>query len=119
MMSRLFVSLFVAGAVSLLLACGLADRSFMDDALPACVPIEGALNEPCERRIPWSIDTYPAVHGDFSPDVIGSLPLEPEEEFRRDWMKGASVTPQVILRGVVIPNSTRCTEVLAIHYDSG
>ena len=118
-MSRLFVSLFGMAAVSMLLACSLADRSFMDDALPACVPIEGALNEPCERRIPWSIDTYPNVHGDFSPNVIGSLPLEPEEEFRRDWRKGATVTPQVILRGVVVPNSTRCTEVLAIHYDSG
>ena len=118
-MFRLFVSLLGTGAVSLLLACGSSDRSFMDDALQPCVPIEGALNEPCERRIPWSIETYPAVHGDFSPNVIGSLPLEPEEELRRDWRKGATVTPQVILRGVVIPNSTRCTEVLAIHYDSG
>ncbi len=118
-MFRLFVSLLGTGAVSLLLACGSSDRSFMDDALPPCVPIEGALNEPCERRIPWAIDTYPRVQAHYSTDVLGSLPLEPEEEFRREWSYGASSTPQVILRGIVVPNSTRCTEVHALHYDTG
>ena len=119
MMFRLFVSLLGTGAVSLLLACGSSDRSFMDDALPACVPFEGALNEPCERRIPWSIDTYPDASRNYSRSVLGSLPLEPEEEFRRDWKYGAAGTPQVVLRGTVVPNSTRCTDINAWQFDAG
>lgn len=109
------------GAVlaTLLIACDYGDRAYMDDALAPCVPIEGALNEPCERRVPWSTDTYPRVSASYSWNAIGSLPLDPEEEYRRDWEYGAARTPQVVLRGVVNPGSTRCTEVLALHYDSG
>ena len=117
-MFRLFVSLFGMAAISLLLACDSSDRSFMDDALPACVPIEGALNEPCERRIPWSIDPLENARLDFSPNVIGSWPLEPEEEFRRDWGTG-SRAPQVILRGIFEPGSTRCRSIPARLYSDG
>ena len=108
---------FVSACVAI--ACGSSDRSFMDDALPPCVPFEGALNEPCERRIPWSIDTYPDVIMEFSYDIIGSGPLDPLAEFRRDWEREGLGTPQVILRGLVDPGSTRCTEVLARQYASG
>lgn len=119
MMFRLFVSLFGTGAVSLFLACGSSDRSFMDDALPACVPIEGALNEPCERRIPWSIRTYPDVTGSYSFDVVRKFPIDPVDEFRRDWEHSGSGTPQVILRGIVYPGSTRCRSILARLYPDG
>ena len=106
-------------ASTVLLSCGSDVRSYMDDALAPCVPIEGALNEPCERRVPWQIDTYPWVYATYSRNVIKSLPLDPVDEFRREWRNGSSSSPQVILRGIVYPGSTRCTDVHARLYDDG
>ena len=83
-------------------------RTYLDEVRPACVPIEGAINEPCARRLPWSITTYPQVSLSFTEDVIKEYPISVEEETRRSWGFGGLVTPQVIMRGTVLPSSARC-----------
>ena len=83
-------------------------RTYMDEVRPACVPIEGSVNEPCTRRLPWSIDSYPKASVSFSDDFIKSFPINVEEEMRRSWNLEGLKTPQVIMRGTVLPGSARC-----------
>lgn len=94
-------------------------KSFMDDVRPACVPLYGALNEPCARRLPWSVFRYPQVHVDFSEGFIKTFPYSVEEEMRRSWGYEGIITPQIVLRGAVLPGSARCVEYSARVYASG
>ena len=82
-------------------------RTYMEDAKPACVPLAGAVNEPCARRLPWSVFTYPDVSVSIPEGVIG-VPINVEEEMRRIWRWDGLVTPQIIMRGTVLPGSARC-----------
>ena len=105
-------------------ACGgLSDdanepRTYLEEVRPACVPIEGAINEPCARRLPWSISTYPQVSLSIPEGVIKEYPISVEEEMRRSWSYGGGATPQVIMRGTVLPRSARCVKHGAVFYDA-
>ena len=83
-------------------------RQYLEEVRPACVPIEGAINEPCARRLPWSISTYRGGSPSFTEDVINEGPISVEEEIRRSWGSNGIWTPQIIMRGTVLPRSARC-----------
>ena len=119
----------VCASLSLLLfvaACGgqsadkHSSRTYLDDVRPACVKLPGSINEPCARRQPWSIGRMVSVSVTFSRDVISDLPFDVEYEFRRAWERSEGVsTPQVIVRGTVLPGSTRCRSEKVIIWGDG
>ena len=94
-------------------------RTYLEEVRPACAPIEGAINEPCARRLPWSITTYPQVSLSIPEGVIKEYPISVEEEMRRSWSYGGAATPQIIIRGTVLPGSARCVAHGAVFYDEG
>ena len=110
----LFVALLSG---SLMVACGTQPvetndyHSFMESGVrPACVPLEGSINEPCERRLPWSLFTYPSVSVSISEGSI-KVPISVDEEIRSSWSWDDGIfTPQIILRATVLPNSARCVD---------
>ena len=88
---------------------------YLDSVKPVCVELPNSPNPPCARRVFWTVDTYPDVHGSFSSELLSRLPLQVEGEYRIDWTGDSGLgAPQLILRGVVIPGSARCTESRAM-----
>ena len=117
--SKITLSVWVIICISLLSAVAFAacggqtedthgSRTYLDEVRPACVKLPGSVNEPCARRLPWSVDTPPHVSPSFSEDFIKNYPISVEEEMRRSWNLEGLKTPQVIMRGTVLPGSARC-----------
>lgn len=126
------IAMFIVGAVFsvLLLACGLdltgrdESPSYLEETRPACVRLSGSTADPCERRDGWIVHWYPSAHLD---SVSGpDLPIDVETIYRTIWDQGETtpglMTPQIVMRGIVIPGSPRCVEfqdyVLGL-YDDG
>ena len=113
------LTLSASGFVLLWAACGgqssdtHVSRAYFEEVRPACVKLPGSINEPCARRLPWRIETYPNTSVTYDPDLIKEYPISVEEEMRRSWGSGGLVTPQIIVRGTVLPGSARCVPVLA------
>ena len=121
-----FVALFVV-VLFLLYSCtpqheGVFDQRnpIADESVkPACIELPDSPNPPCERREQWGIATYPEVHGYFDHEVLSRLPLEVEDEYRKHWTGDHGLgAPQVILRGTVLPGSTRCSTIRAVLLDA-
>lgn len=119
LMTRLIASLLACGAAFLSVACvsDAATRdespSYLAETRPACTQLSGSTTDPCERRDLWVVRIYPPVYtmGSVStPD----LPIDIESTFRRMWDQGEGsmglLTPQIVVRGIVLPNSSRCVE---------
>ena len=92
---------------------------FVDGVRPACFELPDSPNPPCARREQWEIATYPEIHGYFDHEVLSRLPLQVEDEYRKYWTGDHGLgTPQVILRGTVLPGSTRCSVIGAVLLDA-
>ena len=75
---------------------------------PACAPVPGWDRDPCRKAssVQPQADANSAGYGFPAPP----LPLDPEWLYRVEWTRQGVRTPQVVLRGVVVPNSARCSE---------
>ena len=94
-------------------ACGVhvadsAEIRIVQGARPACAPVPGSDRDPCRKALSVqpNVDANAAGYGFNAPP----LPLDPEWLYRVEWSRQGIRTPQIILRGVVVPNSARCSE---------
>lgn len=118
-MTRLIASLLACGAAFLTVACvsDAATRdeshSYLEESRPACTQLGGSTTDPCERRDLWVVRIYPPVYTTGSVSTP-DLPINIESTFRRMWDQGEGsmglLTPQIVVRGIVLPNSSRCVE---------
>ena len=86
-------------------AAGLVDEVALD-TVPACVPWPGADRDTCERRVPWDwpyLKFANKVPGYTVPNPPPTVREELDDAYRR-W----STVPHHVIRGVVVPGSTRC-----------
>ena len=128
-MGRVAAFIVATAFSSLLLACVAVSsgrdesHSYLEETRPACAQLRGSTTDPCERREGWIVHLYPSAHVD---SITGpDLPIDVEAIYRTIWDQGTTpglMTPQIVIRGIVIPNSPRCVEfrdyVLGL-YDDG
>ena len=75
--------------------------------VPPCAPWPGSGRDPCERRVPWG---WPTLNGKRviatyrEPDPVPTIRDTIDEAF-----KSAVKLPHHVVRGVVVPGSTRCS----------
>lgn len=87
--------------------------SYLEVTRPACARLGGSTTDPCERREGWIVRLYPksSTLGYIRPP---DLPIDIETSYREMWRRGGAagglMTPQVVMRGIAIPDSTRCVE---------
>ena len=85
-----------------------------DSVRPACAPVPWSDRYPCER-LPIRVEgSYLGAMGHmfWKPE----LPLDPESLYRTAWGRQGIETPQIVVRAVGVPNSSRCSEVGAFNY---
>ena len=92
---------------------GANDLRFAASVRPPCVKIPGSDRDPCERTL--DLSTQPNAESSGHSDSDPPLPIEPEWLYRLEWSRQGSRTPQLVVRGIVAPNSSRCSEVNAYH----
>ena len=94
-------------------SAGTRDIQFAETVRPPCVSIPGSDRDPCQRKV------EPIGHENPSTNAHGfrvpPLPFDPEWLFRLEWSRQGVRTPQLVVRGVVVPNSGRCSEVKAYN----
>ncbi len=80
---------------------------YFDAYVEPCAPYPGSSKNPCERRVPWE---YPSLKNpNFVADIWAPWPPYTALEWV-DWAFEYWYTvPHVIVRGVAVPGSTRCT----------
>ena len=119
-MLRLIYSFIGTSVVSLLLLACESDfsrrdesPSYLEETRPACTRIHGSSIDPCERREGWIVRLYPPTYLSGyirTPD----LPIDIEWRYRGMWQRGGTagglMTPQIVIRGTALPNTTRCVE---------
>ena len=116
------VACSVSALAALVISCGsdgaeTAKVSIHESPRPACARLFGSDRDPCERRSHMidGSDSSAVGYGIQPPP----LPLDPEWLYRLEWSRQGVNTPQVVVRGIVAPNSTRCIEVNAYHFRDG
>ena len=74
--------------------------------VPACTPWPGSAIDPCERRVPWEWPglKYPSV---VSLIAVPNPPLTIRGAIDKAFERRSRV-PHIIVRGIVVPGSTRC-----------
>ena len=75
--------------------------------VPPCTPWPGSDRDPCERRVPWE---WPELEGSLV--AFSYLEPDPVPTIREAVDKGfesSTKLPHQVVRGVVVPGSTRCT----------
>ena len=74
--------------------------------VPPCTPWPGSDRDPCERRVPWE---WPELAGArIIPHFIApNPPLTIQQEMDNAYKRWTQI-PHHIVRGVVVPGSTRC-----------
>ena len=84
--------------------------------VPPCTPWAGSERDPCERRVPW---TWPKLNGNrispsyFEPDPVPTIREAVDEAFKRTYK-----LPHQVVRGVVVPGSTRCASQTGLALSS-
>ena len=84
--------------------------------VPPCTPWAGSERDPCERRVPW---TWPKLNGNrispsyFEPDPMPTIREAVDEAFKRTYK-----LPHQVVRGVVVPGSTRCASQTGLALSS-
>ena len=72
-----------------------------------CAPYPGSSKDPCERRVPWE---WPVIK---DPGFVAIIWVPWPPYTAREWVDWAfeywDTVPHVIVRGVAVPGSTRCT----------
>ena len=74
--------------------------------VPPCTPWPGSERDPCERRVPWE---WPELEGSLV--AFSYLEPDPVPTIREAVDKGfesSTKLPHQVVRGVVVPGSTRC-----------
>ena len=74
--------------------------------VPPCTPWSGTERDPCERRVPWEWPELmdPLVMPSYiEPDPVPTIREAVDEAFGRTYK-----LPHLVVRGVVVPGSTRC-----------
>ena len=79
-----------------------ADR--MSVIIPPCIPYAGSDVDPCERRATWDLENPFVEYDLFTPDVVPTI----EESIMVLGTVSRSI--DFIVRSIVIPGTTRCTE---------
>ena len=90
-----------------------SDLRFAESVRAPCTAISVAGRDPCERTVDADAQSDPNPNAHMS--RVPPLPLEPEWLYRLEWSRQGGRTPQVVVRGVVAPNSSRCSEVSAYN----
>ena len=75
--------------------------------IPPCTPRPESDRDPCERRVPWEWPDlkYPIMVVDLIiPDPPQTVRQEVDDSLN-DWI----LIPHIVVRGVVVPGSTRCS----------
>ena len=85
--------------------------------VPPCTPVPGSDRDPCERFPNQGEDSHVYAVG----HIFGKppLPLDPEWLFRSAWDTDGIKTPQIVVRGVGVADSSRCSEVAAYNFGGG
>ena len=88
---------------------------YLDSVRAPCTRLPDTTIDPCARREQWWFRLYPQSSSGYiaRPD----LPINVESLIRRMWSRGNAVfTPQIVIRGTVLPGSARCVESRAVHH---
>lgn len=74
--------------------------------VPPCTPWPGSERDPCERRVPWKwadLLGRRVVPGYVEPEPVPTIRERMDKSF-----ESSTQLPHLVVRGVVIPGSTRC-----------
>ena len=76
------------------------------DTVPPCTPWPESDRDPCERRVPWERPAlkYPNFADIYVPDPPQTVRQEVDDAFEY-W----SFIPHIVVRGVIVPGSSRCS----------
>ena len=81
---------------------------FLDRVIPACIPYPGSSVDPCERRDTWDLLSSHYVSSEWTlPKEAQSL----EESYMRLNDGLAAYAPQIVVRMIPIPGTTRCAKL--------
>ena len=81
---------------------------FLDRVIPACIPYPGSSVDPCERRDTWDLLSSHYVSSEWTlPEEAPSL----EESYMRLNDGLAAYAPQIVVRMIPIPGTTRCAKL--------
>ncbi len=81
---------------------------FLDRVIPACIPYPGSSVDPCERRDTWDLLTSHFIETEWTlPQEAPSL----EESYMRLNDGLAAFAPQIVVRMIPIPGTTRCAKL--------
>lgn len=107
---EILVALCVVGVI-LTISCTPQQEGVFDPPRPPCTKLASSDRDPCQRSEDSGPSTGPNAHiGGIPP-----LPLDPEWLYRTEWSRKGVSTPQIVLRGVVVPDSARCSESYAFN----
>ena len=100
-------------------SCAVAAREEppADGVRPACAPVPGSDRDPCER----TQNSAASSDANQSAYFIGrtEFTFTPEWLYRTEWGNGGFSTPQLLVRGVVVVDSARCSEARAYNFGGG
>ena len=79
-----------------------SNGSYLEEIIPPCTPVAGSLRDPCAAGTPPSIST-PGLAAEE--EKVHALPLHDVLNYR-DAL--ASLSTHIVLRGTILPDTTRC-----------
>ena len=113
---EILVALCVVGVI-LTISCTPQQEGVFDPPRPPCTKLASSDRDPCQG----TEDSGPSTGPNANAHIGGTppLPLDPEWLYRMEWSRQGVRTPQVVVRGIVVPNSARCSEVRAYNFGGG
>ena len=81
---------------------------FLDRVIPACIPYPGSSVDPCERRDTWDLLTSHYISSQWT--LLDEAPSL-EESYMRLNDGSAAFAPQIVVRMIPIPGTTRCAKL--------
>ena len=79
-----------------------ANVTYLEGIIPPCTPVAGSIRDPCAVGVPPSI-TIPGLASEA--EKVHSPPLHQVLNY---WDLVPSLSTHIVLRGTVLPNTTRC-----------
>ena len=88
------------------------EATYLQETVPPCAPVENSNRDPCTAGAPPNVETGDAIS---SRPKIHAPPLDTILNY---WDLVASLSTHVVLRGTVLPDTTRCGiyEVVTAEY---
>ncbi len=81
---------------------------FLDRVIPACIPYPGSSVDPSERRDTWDLLTSHYISSQWT--LLDEAPSL-EESYMRLNDGSAAFAPQIVVRMIPIPGTTRCAKL--------